>query len=604
MRSMIPSKIKNNKYILLLIKSNICLALIINLFFLFAVLIFCDIKYEVSDDFIMASIISGAYGNVQNPQMIFVNMILGYLMIPFYKIFPEISWYFVFQLGLIFVSSTTVTYFLLEQTERFKALMLSVIFILFCVNDAYVLVQFTKTAIFAVMAGSVLFIRELFYGKNKIRIIFGTLLCLTGTMVRFDVINIAGVFLIFIIIYELLFMIKQKLNKAVLLKRILQISLYGTILICLAFGFRKIDRYTYNNDEPYSFFSAYSAARSQIVDFNGPDYTACANEFEKIGISENDYNMMKSWNFADNEVFSLEKMQQVGKIVRAYYKELERKPELLFERLQIRNITAYPIFLGCVILILIGMFLNTKKWWTMLISVGIGIGLLFYFSYRDRCIYRIEYSVLMAVFICVLYFWSGKKKEQLEVYKDNKRVYSVCIIISVLCLLWNISFYIPDYTYKTVTNTNRKDYIEEVFYNSWDFDARKYRRVVNKERVENGLLKEIEQNPENFYFLDFRTTIQTLYYEYSPWKALTPGYYSNFLYLGGVTTNFPDVVNILQSRNKSNALASLVDEGVYLVDNQTWEMKLNFLHEHYYPNASVELYKEVDGYLIWKFYEN
>ena len=160
-----------------ILSSPMFLAVEINLIFFLLIVFFCDMKYEVSDDFIMASIMSGAYGDAPNPQMIFVNVIIGYLLLPLYYLFPQISWYFVAEVFLIFVSSTTVTYVLFEKLEKEKALMLSVLLILFFSNDAYILVQFTKTAMFAVMAGAMLFLWALFEKKSIWKMIFGGLLC-------------------------------------------------------------------------------------------------------------------------------------------------------------------------------------------------------------------------------------------------------------------------------------------------------------------------------------------------------------------------------------------------------------------------------------------
>ena len=106
--------------------SNIRISILINFFFFVLLPLFCDLKYEVSDDFIMASILSGAFGESQNPQMIFVNVLIGYVLMPFYRLFPQISWYFLLQLGVIFASSTTITFLLFERMERPKAILLSV----------------------------------------------------------------------------------------------------------------------------------------------------------------------------------------------------------------------------------------------------------------------------------------------------------------------------------------------------------------------------------------------------------------------------------------------------------------------------------------------
>ena len=50
-------------------------------------------------------------------------------------------------------------------------------------------------------------------------------------------------------------------------------------------------------------------------------------------------------------------------------------------------------------------------------------------------------------------------------------------------------------------------------------------------------------------------------------------------------------------------LKQLVNKDVYLIDNYYVELKVNYLREHYFPEARAELYKEIDGYQIWKIFE-
>ena len=64
--------------------TNFNRALLINIFALGLVLLCCDLKYEVSDDFVMSTIVSGAYGAGRNPHLIFSNIFLGYILLPFY----------------------------------------------------------------------------------------------------------------------------------------------------------------------------------------------------------------------------------------------------------------------------------------------------------------------------------------------------------------------------------------------------------------------------------------------------------------------------------------------------------------------------------------
>lgn len=597
------SEQKIYKKIKKIFSSHLFLAVIINLFFLLLILFFCDMKYEVSDDFIMASIMSGAYGNEPNPQMIFVNVILGYLLLPLYQLVPSISWYFVMEIVLVFLSSTTVTYLLFEKMDKSKAFMLSIILILFFANDAYLLVQFTKTAMFAVMAGGMLFIWALFEKKSVWTILYGGLLCLIGTMVRFSTIYLAGGFFLFILIYEFIRVFKEK--KCYVKKwkyHFITILFSGCVLIGIAFGCKWLDWYTYNNDEEYGFFYAYNAARADVVDASNYGYAAYAGALSEIGVSENDFYMMHNWTLTDNDFFTIERLEQAANIISDYQKQQNYTLDRILESLQERNYPGLPVFFACMLLLILGIFFNHRRWWMMLGNIGIGVGLLVYFCFVGRYVYRVEFSVFLGIFLSGTYFWNleEEKKTIFEDLQINKRI---CLIITTLCVVSYSTLYIPDKSYQNVTSENRVTYIDDTFYASWNYDAEKYRKVVNRERPNNGLLDEIENHQENYYFLDFTTTIQTLYFEWSPWKALPVGYHDNFGYMGGITTNFPDIIQNLKKRNIENPLQSLVKENIYLVDNYASEVKLNYLREHYYPEARAEVYKEVDGYTIWKFYE-
>ncbi len=583
--------------------SHLFWAVIINLFFLLLILFFCDMKYEVSDDFIMASIMSGAYGNEPNPQMIFVNVILGYLLLPLYQLVPSISWYFVMEIVLVFLSSTTVTYLLFEKMDKSKAFMLSIILILFFVNDAYLLVQFTKIAMFAVMAGGMLFIWALFEKKSVWTILYGGLLCLIGTMVRFSTIYLAGAFILFLLLYEFIRLLVKKNCSAKKWKHpFITIIFSGCVLIGIAYGLKRLDWYIYNNDEAYGFFYAYNAARSHVVDASNYGYEAYAEDLNKIGVSENDFYMMRNWTLTDNDFFTIERLEQTANIISNYQNQQDFTFDTILECLLERNYPGLPVFFACLLLLVLGIFFNYDRWWLMLGNIGIGVGLLVYFCFVGRYVYRVEFSIFLGIFLSGIYFWDLKEKKT-SIFTEEKIDKRLSLIVAVLCIVPYSILYIPDQSYQKVTSENRITYVDDTFYNSWNYGAEKYRKVVNYNRPENGLIQEMENHQENYYFLDFTTTIQTLYFEWSPWEALPVGYHDNFGYMGGVTTNFPDITKSLKNRKIENPLQALVKENIYLVDNYSPEVKLNYLKEHYYPEARAEVYKEVDGYTIWKFYE-
>ena len=171
--------------------SNLGIAVGINILFFILAMVFCDVKYEVSDDFVMATIMSGAYGDSPNPQLIFVNTLLGYLLLPLYIVLPDISWYLIFQLSLCLISFILITYMLLERLDKHVALFFIVLLLTVFSDDVYILPQFTKTAALAVMAGGITFLWNVFYKKSIFLFIMSFLVCLLGTWVRFSTIYIA-----------------------------------------------------------------------------------------------------------------------------------------------------------------------------------------------------------------------------------------------------------------------------------------------------------------------------------------------------------------------------------------------------------------------------
>lgn len=576
--------------------NNKAWAIILNVAFFLSILLMCDIKYEVSDDFIMSTVISGAYGNGYNPHLMFINIIWGYILLPFYYLMPKISWYLIAQLLVCLFSFILISYMLLEKLERPVAILFIIILLTFFADDAYILVQFTKTAMIAVVGGGSTFLWALFNERKKRLQISSACLVIVGTLIRFNVIYIAGGFFLIILVAEFCKLMKEK--KWAFCGRVV---FWGGMLITVAVFMNWLDGYIYNQDEEYSYYRAYSEARASIVDSEDYGYEAYEEKLREIGVSENDYKMMRSWNFADNTIFSKEILEQIGDIIREYKRELGVSKEKILEDIQFRGILVYPICLVCMALLLAAIVLLRKEWMTYMGIMLLAGFYIVYFFMTGRTVYRVEYGIFFSAFVVMMYFWKKKAKD----FGQNIESKKGCAILILICLVIEGLLYIPDRTYLDNTKDSRKGYIEKFFFESWNYDARKYRKIVNKGEKSDDLIKEVNDHKENFYFMDFETTIQILYYDWNPFYTLPESFYDNILYFAGITTNFPDCNKILQERSIEEPLKDLVQEGVYLIDSKskTLDLKIAFLQEHYYPEARAELYKEINGYQIWKIYE-
>ena len=86
-----------------------------------AAVLFGNIKYEVSDDFVMEALLSGAFNGTPDYRILFSNPILGWILTLFYKFAPQISWYFICHLVTAFFSYLCVAYIAAKTLPRGKA---------------------------------------------------------------------------------------------------------------------------------------------------------------------------------------------------------------------------------------------------------------------------------------------------------------------------------------------------------------------------------------------------------------------------------------------------------------------------------------------------
>ncbi|WP_050642639.1 MULTISPECIES: hypothetical protein [Clostridia] len=581
-------------------KHNLLTAVIINAVFLALVLVFCEIKYETSDDYIMAAIMSGAYSGTPNPHMIFINILWGYLLLPFYYLVPQISWYLIAQLALCYCAFTAVTYLMLKRLDTIMGIMLSVLFITFFSDDAYIMVQFTKTAILAVMAGSILFLWALFHDERcrKREIAAGAVLVVAGSLIRYSVIYIAGGFLLLILLVE--FVQLFRCGSEGKWRKFVQIAVCGVILIGAVVSAKQIDRYIYNSNPEYKYFREYSSARGGIVDKKDYGYEACEEEYKELGLSENDYVLLRTWNFADPDFYTLELLQKVEKIVNDYQSDMVIDRDYIKYELGKRNYWKYSVLWACAILVLLTIIFNKNYWWASLILSAGAYFYLCYFVATGRIVYRIEYAVFLGLFLAIVYFWTKKNCRFLQ---NKLELCNVCGILLLVFCVYQMPTYRLNNWAEWINGAEYKTYVEERFYNSWDYDNRRYRGSVYNESAFPNLEKEIGTHQGNFYFLNFSTTVQTLYLAHNPFESGEKAEGINSSFLCGVTVNFPDTLRKLDENDIKNPLKALIEDNVYLVDNLYQDRIYEYLKEHYYPDARRNLYKTADGFQIWKFYK-
>ena len=292
---------------------HVFMSFLINAIFLLLVVLFCDMKYEVSDDFIVDSILSGAYGNGYDEHLLFSNIIYGYFLKFLYQLMPVVSWYFVSQIFICFCSLWAVTYILLEKNHPYIGIFASLVFVSFFSDDLYILVQFTKTATAAMCAGGALLLYGLWEKKKTKKILpvtMGILLALVGSMVRYSTIYIVLVFLVLIFI-EYVWIYRR--SDCIVKKIVFGIMISG-ITVGGAYALTVLDSTMWKTNVEYGQYKVYNHQRASVTDVNGYGSDTVMPELEKLGVSLNDYYMIETWNFLDQDYFTPELISDISKV--------------------------------------------------------------------------------------------------------------------------------------------------------------------------------------------------------------------------------------------------------------------------------------------------
>lgn len=580
------AKLKQNKFIQ---------ALTINLLFAIFMLMFFEQKYEMSDDFIMEGILSGAYGNGMNPHMIFVNIIYGYILLPFYKMFPMVSWYFVFYLLISFVALTSVSYVVLCRVKFKRAVFMITCLNIFFAPDMYILIQFTKVAGMTLMAGAFLLIFALFESKSKSQFLIGTLLCLLGSMIRFDVCLLVGPFAVLLVVEELIKLLRIRCQdkKYVLIKdkEIIHIALAGLAVVALILLCRVFDRVAYNKDVAYSDFLSYSKTRVSIVDHG--KVRIPKDKFDEVGVSLNDESMIGLWEFGDQDFFDEQRLERISESIKEYNVG-RRTVHNMIDRIMNRDFLHYLVVWACVLMLVIGFSVSRAPKCFLIIPVVMCGLMMVCFSYIDRMVYRVEFVVLLATFLTLLYICVTHD------FKEYIFSEQISVALTLGFVLMFVFMFLPDTKFEYKDKKDRETYIDERMGISANYRLCKYKSSAYDKTAD--LIDYIDLHDENFYFLDFGSTIQKLFYDYNPFKSVGKNHYDNFTYSTGVMMQHPDMLRLYEKWNIDNSTTALLKDNVYLVDADYTDVKLEYLREHYDPNVEVRLVDSIEGYNIWKFY--
>ena len=533
-----------------LFEKDLSIAIVLNFVLVLLSIFVCGEHYSSLDDYFMHSVLTGAYGSEYDVHTYFVNAMYGYLLKPFYVLFPTVGWYSFFETMAVFLSFTAICYVLLRRCGRKLGLALSVL-VLVCVSpDFYFHVAFTQCAGVLTAAGIFLFA----IGNEERRTWYLAVACLffAGGVIFRDSMFLLGMPTLAALLF-FCFLRTRRIWKGTLIALL--------VVFCTYQGLKEFNAAHFKSDG-YDYYAAYQGVRSYFGDGAFYDGDAFSAELEERGIGSRNYRYLRAWYFYDNNVFHLDSMKNLINIAERYH----YKPNYVKMPLAIMKEIAGSLLSGsawCWMLICLTLifFSNRKNWWVPWITfVLIGIPYT-YLILVNRVVAHVTSGIWFFVVLFALFFVD--KNDVLE-KKQSKSflqiIFLVCLASSVICAT-NVAF----------DKVSKSSSIEAKKQPDWP-----------------GFLQYAKEHGGDVFLLPFSRYKDMATHVGNTRKAIVPGSLDNIHSTGYWNIHLPAIDKELKKRGVTNVFHDIKNDNVYVIGDDQALSFVPFYSDHYHEKLSVD----------------
>lgn len=472
---------------------------------------------------------------------------------------------------------------------KWSFIIISVVYAFFGVNHINT-ISFTLLPSLLATSGFLLIINYIHYTRKMSSVICGCLLVLFSSLYRFKIFLVC--FAVIGVLYLLLYFIdfknqNDKVTEAIkklFNKRFIIILL---IILTTTFSFNFISQKINVSTDELSYYKEYNILRSQLQDYSIPTYEEAKVEYNKIGISENDLNMLKNQYLDKNGAFSIENMKKMVQIQNKYNASNGIVQTFVSMCKIVISDTFFSIteigismwtFVGLFLLCLI--FLKKRYYIVPITTVVLFLVINTYLWRLGRTPYRAIYSVIFACVILLLYLFSSKSiKNKFKSLFDRKFVIIPIGIVSLLLLM-----FITPITYEKSSAVSN---------------------IINNVSGHDEIVDYIDKNSNKKFIVAHNVNATNSYNLRKPWQINAPELPDNAITFYGTYYLTPCSNHKEKVFGTNNVYKYLINnKNAYFIDtveqNQS-DMFCKYLNEHYSKGSKIEmkLYKSIGDYRIY-----
>lgn len=447
-------------------KSNLFFSLVFSGIFLIVSLSIFGVFYDQSDDYYIAL----AFNNSDN--IVFVNYFLGLFVSFIQNLFPNVNIFAITQIVFAYVSAVTINYVFFDKYSKKIAVTINLFLNVIIAMNNFTKLSFTQLSGLILFAGVLMLVHTVINEKNIYNYVYAVVLFTLGALFRFNMFFIGVGFAAgYLAVYYLINVIDleectgkiKKYLKTVFSKKII-FAILAILLIPLSLNF--FSNYIYNHSSDFEDYIATNKARSSVEDYPILTYADNQQFYKDLGLSENDYNMIKSWFIDggyDNQ--TLNKLSESSKVLRpSIITSVKTCIKETINNLMLFDSIGILVFFT--VLVCCAYFLLTKFKNYLIPFAIIFFTLVFntYLYYIMRIPYRVVYGIYFLAIGLILYSFDSYRFNKLGKFIKGKKTTTfvmplLAIIFSVLYVFnFRTNFY--DY-YTTKDNTQLYNYIEK-----------------------------------------------------------------------------------------------------------------------------------------------
>ncbi len=539
--------------------------ILFNIFILFCTVSFLVPTAVSNDDYLIHMLTSGAYGE-HSAFVVLSNYFLLSVLSFLQSSIGVFNFLTLSQFLFLFISFCLVGFIFLQKQKNFVGVFLYIGFVLIFGIDFYNNIHNTKSAILIAFCSLV----SIYIGtitKSKTITIVGCFGAVFSALIRMSAFLMGGLFALVFVVFYILFNDSSKNIKQKTIDFLrLGTPYYITFAVILALFVG--DRIVYASNDDAAFYEKYNSARAELMDYELPPYAQYKQQYDSIGISENDHKLISVWAFSEADTFDIETLVAIGQITE------KQNVSSFFVNLadQALNVVKNIPFIMYVCLF-VGLFVLFKKQdRLLLVAFPVAIVLVIV---ATSLIGRMTPWVMSGLVACSagLLLLLIDFKMVTERFKKAS-IYLSCLIAVISCA-YAVIVSVPE------VGTPKKHFKTEVI----DIYS-----TLN--------------STENLYLVDlFSTERIEIQHVISPFYAVPFDYYKNIYTLGNWDTESPAKNSVLERHNiEGSAYLSLVETNdVFLVDVMYYNEKLNYLKENVSEEVTFSIVDVVDGFFVFGF---